>query len=1796
MIIVKSHGFLPLFRSLLCILLALPAPLLLAQHSTQGFLNQSRTETPGTLLSHPWDNDSVDIGRTTTVQYLRGYVIVGGEQPGSRSGSDWQGRVYDLEDPANPIRLYPSDFGHAYANDSWFSGNYGWNAHGSALVRDGLYPTTYKSGGDGGAGHAPLRVENWGGTVAHQQLAVKTPFGGWNRAAQAGGWLATLKWYGSANSDFTISKQFPNGSGGFTNRTLATFDHNGNYGGGDWHPMFFGDLLIYARSGSADSDGIVIYRLIYNDFDDPSIATVTPQFVASLDASFRGYWPVFFSDGDGLYILNVASGLMMAADITEAVDPAGTGEITKIREYVASTSNATYPVFQDQHAFIHNYKVDMTKFIAGDPNPIALELDEYANNLDTSQMSLPLGNLWLTGGYHKGSGSSERTQGMGVWVQQQAPDTNRPTVSYHIPQAGRANYPRHAPLSFLIHEVPMNGGPVAGEDFLVRRVNADETLGSSVPGHTYFDMSGVLTFTPDAGLDANATYQVDFIADSTNGKGFRDAAGNYIEPYSFRFSTGSAVAGDPPPTIDSITASDYQPEPGENFSVTVNATTTGLAEFRFNFDGEWGSWGTSNSASFSYPEEGRYRVLVQVRDDSGYTTTDSLRILTITPPTGPFATASSTMAVGDDGGSRQLLVVNPDSDTVTLLDAATGGKLDEHPVGANPHNIARDGNGRYWVSCRDSDEMYVLEANGGQLSTHLVLDAGYGSAPTGVCASPDGGYVYVAHYNREELLRYDITDPMNPAVVASVPTPFAIAVSGDGSRVFVTRFISAEMVGEVGEYESNGSTFQQKRIIRLEYSQKEDSGDRAAGVPNYLAGIAISPDGGHALVTGKQDNVLRGDFFQVGDLNHENTVRAIVSTISLSSNKELIKSRRDFDNSEGPSAVAFTPLGDTALISLRGNNRIVGFDSMDLDAWVNNSATIAVDAATGLAPQGVLVDPVSNRIFAQNFMTRSVTVLDGQPLLGENRTILPEIVETSTVATERLTGAELNGKQIFYNAGDERMSAEGYISCATCHIDGGHDGRVWDFHGRGEGFRRTTDLRGRAGLGHGNVHWSANFDEIQDFEHDIRGPFSGTGLIETLTPAQFAAQHPDPSTQKAGLSQDLDDLAAYVTSLATADIPRSPYRNLDGTMTAEALNGKGVFDSLNCATCHSGPGFTDSQVGPVTSAALHDVGTLTSFSGSRLGGGPLAGVDTPTLLGLHASTGYLHHGFAPTIEDVFHLSGGTYFEAEDATEVWTLNDVVSRQSDDPSDGGGGYARGGFAAGWMQVKTDKEDANNNGVLDPGEDSNGNQQLDVFDSGIALTGVDGGSGGLAQLSVRYISQYGNGQGNFRVNGTDNVVTLLRQQTKSGWKKTGWRWITIYTTLNPGTNNTIELLRLGKRDISFDAVVVANVDDLSVADPHRQILALASSEQDALLSWLEQLDGRDPDGNLPQNGAFLESGGLVSMEAENAHRRVEGTGAAAGITWQDQADTSASGELQVTALPNASSVNMGEGSNGARLDFDVEFATPGTYRIHVRMRGPNGSDDSVRLGVDGVILTTGGIGVTTGTGWAWRSASSTGVTSEFAVDAPGPRTISVWMRENGTPVDKVVVTTGSTPTGLGPAESPRGGSLPPQGETSPIDFGSAASFSGFGGSQDQGEVLVSSDGGTNNVANFYSNTWKQFAHGVTVGAETRVSFSMKVTGKPEIVAIALGDSGDTTINNIQGQGVQLYGDGSQDTWFSTSAKNSSVATWYDGSDTWVSYDILVTDFATQGAYSKIVFVADDDNGQESSVYFKDLRFYEP
>ena len=248
-------------------------------------------------------------------------------------------------------------------------------------------------------------------------------------------------------------------------------------------------------------------------------------------------------------------------------------------------------------------------------------------------------------------------------------------------------------------------------------------------------------------------------------------------------------------------------------------------------------------------------------------------------------------------------------------------------------------------------------------------------------------------------------------------------------------------------------------------------------------------------------------------------MRAITSRVDAATGAEIRIARVDHDNASIASATAWAPSGAYAFTALEGNRAVSVMETF--------SHFEIGRVGAGRAPQGLVVSPDGQRLYVDDFMDRTVSVFSLADLLAYDDPMLPKIAVVAKGAPEQLAPAVLLGKQLFYDAADPRLALESYMACASCHNDGDQDGRVWDFAQFGEGMRNTISLRGH-GQGHGRLHWSANFDEVQDFEGQIRGFARGIGLMSN---ADFAATAAPLGAPKAGLDADLDALAAYVGSL-----------------------------------------------------------------------------------------------------------------------------------------------------------------------------------------------------------------------------------------------------------------------------------------------------------------------------------------------------------------------------------------------------------------------------------------------------------------------------------------------------------------------------------------------------------------------------------------------------------------------------------------------------------------------------------------
>ncbi len=690
----------------------------------------------------------------------------------------------------------------------------------------------------------------------------------------------------------------------------------------------------------------------------------------------------------------------------------------------------------------------------------------------------------------------------------------------------------------------------------------------------------------------------------------------------------------------------------------------------------------ASTASHTYAAPGMYLVTLTVRTTEGATANHSFVQAVYGTPTVGTPRASSAMLIEPrTSGAERIWVVNPDNDSVSVFDSATRTRLKEIATGAAPRTLARAGDGTIWVVNRDAASLSVIDPNALTVSRTVALPPA--SQPFGIVFAADGTTAYLTLQAQGRVARLISASGVLQASVAVGDHPRHLSLSADGSLLLVPRFITPPQPGEgtatVTTTRPGGSpaggevialtpaTMSLRPTIVLSHSDRTDNEIQGAGVPNYLGAAVISPDGRQAWVPSKQDNVRRGMLRNGRALDFQNTVRAVSSRIDLASLTEDPARRIDHDNASVASAAVFDRTGAYLFVALETARQVAVVNA------ASGGELFRIE--TGLAPQAVVPSTDNGRLYVHNFMDRSLSIVDITPLTRNGEFRATTVGTVGSVGTEKLAAAVLRGKQLFYDARDPRLARDSYMSCASCHNDGGHDGRTWDLTGFGEGLRNTIDLRGRAGMGQGFLHWTANFDEVQDFEGQIRALAGGTGLLSDAALAIGTRSQP-LGDRKAGLSTDLDALAAYVGSLSA--FPANPNRNADNTLTASAVAGRSVFQA-QCASCHAGTAMTASG----DASAMKDVGTIKPASGKRLGAA-LTALDVPTLKDVWSTAPYLHDGSAATVADAVaaHRRGGApMFTLSAADNANLLAYLMQGGDDSPVAPPPGPPADAIACGW-----------------------------------------------------------------------------------------------------------------------------------------------------------------------------------------------------------------------------------------------------------------------------------------------------------------------------------------------------------------------------------------------------------------------------------------------------------------------------------------------------------------------------------
>ncbi len=538
----------------------------------------------------------------------------------------------------------------------------------------------------------------------------------------------------------------------------------------------------------------------------------------------------------------------------------------------------------------------------------------------------------------------------------------------------------------------------------------------------------------------------------------------------------------------------------------------------------------------------------------------------------------SLLDLSTDG--RLLACANRDSGTVSIVDVTSRRKLREVKVGSKPEGLTFLGDShQVVVAVYAEDKVVILDADSGKrIRETKVFDE-----PYGVVSDAAGRRIWVTLDYPGRVVEIDAESGRISREFTGGAFLRGIALTPDERRLLVTEYYTAAVLS-----------------IDLESGKVVDRWV-GASTDNLLRQIVTHPTRPKAYLPHMRSRVTAA--------HGEGSVFPYVSVIDIDTVGGEGRRRRriPMDAFRGNFVVAnpweadVSPDGRTLWIVFAGTDDIFVCDIVD-DSY--REITYRHRVQTGHNPRAVRFAPDGETVWVYDALDFKVTAWDA----GGTRQLA-----SISVCDDPLGEEILLGKRLFYSA-LQPMVGRRWISCSSCHPDGDADGRTWN---NPEGLRNTPSLAGLAWTH--PQHWSADRDETQDFEHTIRGPLmQGRGLISGRVNDSLGSPNK-------GRSAELDALAAYTNS---TKISLSPYAK--NGLTEGARRGKKVFLSseTGCATCHTGPFYTDSTPGP--RIVRHDVGTGGDDPSEKMG----PSYDSPTLLGVYSTAPCLHHGKAKTLTEV----------------------------------------------------------------------------------------------------------------------------------------------------------------------------------------------------------------------------------------------------------------------------------------------------------------------------------------------------------------------------------------------------------------------------------------------------------------------------------------------------------------------------------------------------------------------------------
>jgi DNA-binding beta-propeller fold protein YncE len=544
-----------------------------------------------------------------------------------------------------------------------------------------------------------------------------------------------------------------------------------------------------------------------------------------------------------------------------------------------------------------------------------------------------------------------------------------------------------------------------------------------------------------------------------------------------------------------------------------------------------------------------------------------------------------TLQVGDE--PRDIVFAGTNRDRAFITAANRG----QNRPGFTSASLVTPGVGRadVWIF----DAAQLDESLNGKPLNILTLPA---DVPRALAVSNDGRTVYAATFmsgNKTTVLHRDALNIPKPGISTSADRVQAPATG------LIVRFDGTAWRDEArNDWSSRVKfTLPDEDVFAIDAAASSPAiSARLSGVGTTLFNMAVSPADGRLFVSNTEAfNEVR---FEGSGQRGNTTVRGRIAesrvtvitpssgavapvhlnrhvNYALAQGASLPASEKARSLSQ-PMALAFSPNGDTLYTAAFGSAKVAALPAAALVSGnYTPDATRHIDVPAG--PVGLALNASGNRLFVYSRLAHSVVVID-----AANRTVL----STRNLFSPESASVK-EGRRFLYDA--TLSSANGTVSCGSCHVFGDLDHLAWDLGNPDEDTQlnpnaylplspRTTTrfhpLKGpmttqtlRGMKGNGPMHW--------------RGDRTGTtravvrGQTETLEEAAFK-EFNDAFVGLLGRETLISpaQMQAFTDFAMQLVMPPNPVRALDNSLTAEESVGRDLYMNFpvtllgSCDNCH----------------------------------------------------------------------------------------------------------------------------------------------------------------------------------------------------------------------------------------------------------------------------------------------------------------------------------------------------------------------------------------------------------------------------------------------------------------------------------------------------------------------------------------------------------------------------------------------------------------------------------------------------